>query len=110
MIAWNRDFVAVRKFKMDWPQKGQNTVLYHSVVNDKKPERDGYVRATIKCFALVIESDGAGGTNYKQFAKMDIGGMIPYFVVNKMSSKMPLVFRENLTKGGRMVMEEEKGK
>ena len=104
VIASNRDVVAVREFKKDYPAAGQNTVMYHSVEHEKKPERSGFVRGGMKCFSLVIESDGEGGTKYRQFVRMDIGGLIPYFVVNKMSSKMPGKFRDGLIKGCKDLM------
>jgi len=87
----NRDIVQVREAKYDI-EKGIQYILYRSIITDKVPEREGFVRAhtIFSGYELQIDPNNSNHTKLILISQNDAKGSIPKMVLNFVASRSPL--------------------
>lgn len=101
MIVKDRDFVQQRKVWRDFPDASSHVIHFKSVETPKCPEYKKYVRAHTNISGYFIKTVSLNPlrTLLVIVAQNDLKGMIPKFIVNKVGSKKPREWIENLKSG-----------
>ena len=89
----DRDNVALKKVRFDFPQVGQRCIHMKSVSHEKHPPRKGRVRFHLKIFsAVLMHIEDGKGAKITFFSQTNPGGKIPSKIVNKFVGKVHIKF------------------
>jgi len=95
-----RDFVQIRNFKLDYPEKGQILMTFQSQTHAKAPPVKGRIRAETNIAGYIIKpsSRAPNSTDICIISQVDIKGNIPKIIVNMASGKAPAEWVNKLVK------------
>jgi len=95
-----RDFVQVRNFKLDYPQKDHIVMSFKSVNHPKMPPMKGRIRAETHIAGYIMKpsTQAPNSTDFCIVSQSDIKGNIPKVIVNMASGKAPAEWINKLIK------------
>eukprot|EP01103_Thecamoeba_quadrilineata_P004043 TRINITY_DN13778_c0_g1_i1.p1 TRINITY_DN13778_c0_g1~~TRINITY_DN13778_c0_g1_i1.p1 ORF type:complete len:238 (+),score=28.70 TRINITY_DN13778_c0_g1_i1:54-716(+) len=83
LVIANRDFVNQRSWRHN-AEKGEWTIINHSVSHPQYPDMSGFVRAkSIKTGYLILRNEG-GGSRFIYYTQSDPMGWIPGWAINQL--------------------------
>jgi hypothetical protein len=96
-----RDFVQKRKIWKNFPDNYSNILHFKSVEHDLCPKKPKFIRAEtlISGYFIKTLSVSPVKTMVSIVSQTDIKGMIPAWLVNRVSKSAPKEWLENLMKG-----------
>jgi len=86
-----RDFVQIRNYKLDYPQKDHIVMSFKSVNHPKAPPMKGRIRAETHIAGYIMKPSekDPNSTDFCIVSQSDIKGNIPKVIVNMASGKAP---------------------